>query len=125
MDQSDRVTPIRDLKIGSKNLTIIAIVLDIGRPNTTKDDHEIRTVKLADRTGSINVCVWDEPGVYLQPGDICRITKGYVSLWKGCLTLYTGKVGKIQKIGDYCMVFAELPNMSEPNTELTQQMPVK
>ena len=28
-----------------------------------------------------------------------------------------GKGGEIQKIGEFCMVFSELPNMSEPNTD--------
>lgn len=119
------MTTIRELKHGLKNLNLIFIVLDVGRPNTTKDGHEVRTCKIADRSASINLSVWDEPGVYLQPGDICRITKGYSSLWKSCLTLYTGKGGEIQKIGEFCMVFAELPNMSEPNPEMLQQLQAK
>ncbi|CAG2161744.1 unnamed protein product [Oppiella nova] len=123
MDQS--VTQIRDLKHGLKGVNLIAIVLEVGRPNITKEDHEIRTCKIADRSGSINICVWDEPGLHLQPGDICRIVKGYTSLWKGCLTVYTGKVGKIQKIGDYCLVFSEVPNMSDINPEFPQQIPNK
>lgn len=49
-----------------------------GRPNTTKDGHEVRTLKIADKTGSINVSVWDEPGNFIQPGDICKLTKGWV-----------------------------------------------
>ena len=48
-----------------------------GRPNTTKDGHEVRTCKVADRSASINLSVWDEPGHYLQQGDICRLSKGY------------------------------------------------
>ncbi|CAG2108676.1 unnamed protein product [Medioppia subpectinata] len=120
MDQS--LTQIRDLKHGMKSISLIAIVLEVGRPNTTKDDHEIRTCKIADRSGSINVCVWDEPGLHLQSGDICRVVKGYTSLWKGSLTLYTGKVGKIQKISDFCLVFSEMPNMSEPNPEFQPQI---
>ncbi|PRD36137.1 UNVERIFIED_CONTAM: nabp2-a [Trichonephila clavipes] len=70
------------------------------RPNMTKDGHEVRTCKVADRTASINLSVWDEPGLFLQQGDICRLSKGYASVWKGCLTLYTGKGGEIQKIGE-------------------------
>ncbi|CAG2177938.1 unnamed protein product, partial [Oppiella nova] len=61
MDQS--VTQIRDLKHGLKGVNLIAIVLEVGRPNITKEDHEIRTCKIADRSGSINICVWDEPGL--------------------------------------------------------------
>ncbi|XP_054719188.1 SOSS complex subunit B2-like [Uloborus diversus] len=109
---------IRDIKPGMKSLNVVFIVLEIGRPNTTKENHEVRTCKVADRTASINLSVWDEPGLYLQQGDICRLTKGYASVWKGCLTLYTGKGGEIQKIGEFCFTFSETPNMSE-NTEQT------
>jgi len=49
-----------------------------GKPTLTKDGHTVRTVKVADRTGAINMSVWDETGEQLQTGDICRITKGYV-----------------------------------------------
>ncbi|XP_064483564.1 SOSS complex subunit B1-like isoform X2 [Ornithodoros turicata] len=118
-------TSIRDLKPGMKNLNIVFIVLDIGRPNTTKEGHEVRTCRVADRTGSINVSVWDEPGTCLQQGDICKLTKGYASLWKSCLTLYTGKGGDIQKIGEFCLPFSETPFMSEPNPEFLQQLQAK
>ncbi|EEC16186.1 ob fold nucleic acid binding protein, putative [Ixodes scapularis] len=61
-------TTIRDLKPGMKNLSIIFIVLEIGRPNMTKETHEVRTCKVPDRSGSINVSVWDEPGPCIQQG---------------------------------------------------------
>lgn len=43
----------------------------------TKDGHEVRTCKVADKTGSINISVWDDVGNLIQPGDIIRLTKGY------------------------------------------------
>uniref|UniRef100_A0A4W5JQ23 SOSS complex subunit B2 n=1 Tax=Hucho hucho TaxID=62062 RepID=A0A4W5JQ23_9TELE len=46
----------------------------------------------------------------------------YASLWKGCLTLYTGRGGDLQKIGEFCMVFSEVPNFSEPNPEVLAQV---
>lgn len=116
---------IRELKMGMKSLSITFIVLDIGRPSTTKDGHEVRTCRVADRTGSINLSIWDEPGTCIQEGDICKLTRGYVSLWKGCLTLYTGKGGAIQKIGEFCLPFSETPFMSEPNPEYLKQLTAK
>lgn len=114
---------IRDLKHGMKGLNINFIVLDVGKPSTTKDGHEVRTFKVADKSGSVNASVWDEPGALFQPGDICRLTKGYASYWKGCLTLYTGKGGAIHKTGEFCLVFSEIPNMSEYNPEPPIQGP--
>ncbi|XP_064831809.1 SOSS complex subunit B2 [Oncorhynchus masou masou] len=112
---------IKDVKAGSKNLNIVFIVLEIGRVTKTKDGHEVRSCKVADKSGSIAISVWDELGSLIQPGDIIRLTRGYASMWKGCLTLYTGRGGDLQKIGEFCMVYSEVPNFSEPNPDLLAQ----
>lgn len=39
------------------------------------------------------------------------MTKGYVNVWKSCLTLYLGKASEFQKVNEFCMVFTELPFM--------------
>lgn len=100
------------------------IVLEVGLPTLTKENRVVRTFKVGDPTACINVSVWDEPGNLLVPGDIVRLTKGYASIWRHCLTLYSGKNGDITKIGDFCMNFNELINMSEPNPNLTQMPPL-
>ncbi|XP_012675163.2 SOSS complex subunit B2-like [Clupea harengus] len=113
---------IKDVRPGFKNINVVFIVLEINRVSKTKDGHEIRSCKVADRSGSISISVWDEAGGFIQPGDILRLSKGYASLWKGCLTLYTGRSGELQKIGDFCMVFSEVPNFSDPNLDVLTQM---
>ncbi|XP_034254322.1 SOSS complex subunit B1-B [Thrips palmi] len=113
---------IKDLRHGLKNLNMTLIVLEVGPPTTTKENREVRSCKVADPTGCVNISVWDEPGQYVQPGDIIRLTKGYASMWRSCLTLYCSKAGDIQKIGEYCMLFSEQPNMSEPNPTLAAQI---
>lgn len=40
-------------------------------------------------------------------------------MYKGSLTIYTGRVGKIAKVGEYFMNYSEVPNMSE--TSFSQQ----
>lgn len=95
-------TLVKDVKPGLKNLNLIFIVLETGgcdggegasrwsrwsrlihrpppppgRVTKTKDGHEVRTCKVADKTGSINISVWDDVGNLIQPGDIIRLTKG-------------------------------------------------
>ncbi|XP_051564132.1 SOSS complex subunit B2 isoform X3 [Myxocyprinus asiaticus] len=118
---NEAVVLIKDVKPGSKNLNIVFIVLEIGRVTKTKDGHEVRSCRVADKSGSIAISVWDELGSLIQPGDIIRLTRGYASIWKGCLTLYTGRGGDLQKIGEFCMVYSEVPNFSEPNPELLAQ----
>lgn len=118
---SEALFLIKDVKPGLKNLNIVFIVLEIGRVTKTKDGHEVRSCKVADKSGSIAISVWDELGSLIQAGDIIRLTRGYASIWKGCLTLYTGRGGDLQKIGEFCMVYSEVPNFSEPNPELLNQ----
>ncbi|XP_040566695.1 SOSS complex subunit B1 [Lepeophtheirus salmonis] len=109
---------VRNLKPGLKDLQLMCIILDIGRPNVTKDGHEVRTVKVADKTGAVNLSVWDDPGKLINSGDIIRISKVYTNVWKNCLTLYIGKGGELSKVGEFCLVFSETPFMSDPNPEL-------
>ena len=75
-------------------------------------------MKVADRSGMVNLSLWNEPGKVLQQGDIIRMSRGYTGMFKNCLTLYTAKHGEFVKIGDFCMIFTESPNMSEANPEL-------
>ncbi|KAL0811625.1 hypothetical protein ABMA28_009078 [Loxostege sticticalis] len=105
---------IKDLKPGMKNINAVFIVLEVGPPTLTKEAREVRTLRVADASASVNLSVWDEPGALLQPGDIVRLTRGYASLWRAALTLYSGKSGDIQKVGEFCMLFNEQVNMSEP-----------
>ncbi len=73
---------------------------------------------MADKTGAINLSLWDEPGKLIQSGDIIRMTKGYLNVWKGCLTLYVGKGGEFLKVGDFCLIFSEQPFLSEYSADL-------
>lgn len=106
---------IKDMRPGQKNVNVTFIVLEVSHPTVTKENREVRTVKVADPTGCINVSIWDEAGQLLVPGDIVRMTKGYLSIWRNCLTLYLSKGGDLQKINEFCMVFNEQLNMSEPS----------
>lgn len=115
---------IKDMRPGLKNISVVFIVLEVGHPTVTKENREVRTFKVADQTACINASVWDEAGQILVPGDIVRLTKGYLSIWRNCLTLYTSKGGDLQKMGEFCMVFNEQLNMSEPNQVFPQTPPV-
>ncbi|XP_075162260.1 SOSS complex subunit B homolog [Haematobia irritans] len=105
---------IKDIKPGLKNINVIFIVLEIGTATVTKENREVRNFKVGDHTACINVSIWDEPGKLITPGDIIKLTKGYASIWRHCLTLYSGKNGEVYKIGEFCMTFNESVNMSEP-----------
>lgn len=112
---------IKDIRPGLKNINVQFIVLEVGTATVTKENREVRTFKVADQTACINVSIWGEPGNFLFPGDIVRMTKGYAVIWRSCLTLYSGKNGDIHKLGDFCMLFNEQLNMSEPNPNFGPQ----
>ncbi|KAG5889720.1 hypothetical protein JTB14_010194 [Gonioctena quinquepunctata] len=116
--------PIKDMRPGLKNVNVVFIVLEVGHPTVTKDNREVRTFKVADQSACINASIWDEPGTLFVPGDIVGLTKGYASLFRNCLTLYASKGCDLQKIGEFCMVFNEQLNMSEPSQVLPQMPPV-
>lgn len=120
MYTTDCIT-IKDIRPGLKNINVQFIVLEVGNATVTKENREVRTFKVADQTACINVSIWGEPGNLLFPGDIVRLTKGYAVIWRQCLTLYSGKNGEIHKLGDFCMLFNEQLNMSEPNPNFGPQ----
>lgn len=98
---------IKELKPGMKNINSVFIVLEVGPATLTKEAREVRSLRVADVSGCVNLSVWDAPGALLQPGDIVKLTRGYAALWRSALTLYSGKSGDIQKIGEFCMLFNE------------------
>lgn len=114
---------IKDIRPNLKNINVVFIILEVGAATVTKENRVVRTFKVGDPTACINVSVWDEPGKdysnLLVPGDIVRLTKGYAAIWRHCLTLYSGKNGDINKVGEFCMNFNEHMNMSEPAPVLT------
>jgi len=46
-----RFVLVKDLEPNQKGLHLQVIVLDIGKPTQTKDGHEVRTVRIADKSG--------------------------------------------------------------------------
>ena len=85
---SGRFLHIKDLEPNQKTINLHVIVLDVTKPNTTKDGHEVRTVRIADKTGSINLSVWNEHGSVLREGDILRLNGCFTQIWKNSLQVY-------------------------------------
>uniref|UniRef100_A0A4W5NNH0 Nucleic acid binding protein 2 n=1 Tax=Hucho hucho TaxID=62062 RepID=A0A4W5NNH0_9TELE len=113
-------THVKDIKPGLKNLNVIFIVLETGRVTKTKDGHEVRTCKVVGGLiQTVNISLSLQSCI-----EIAAFFSRYASVFKGCLTLYTGRGGELLKIGEFCMVYSEVPNFSEPNPEYsnTDQM---
>lgn len=41
-----------------------------------------------------------------------RMRGGYTTLYKGSMVLQTGRFGCLERLGEFCMLFVEEPNMS-------------
>ena len=113
-----RLSFIKDLEPNQKSVNLMVIVLEIGKPNQTKDGHEIRNVRVADKTGSINLSVWNEYGAVLREGDILRLNGCFTQIWKNSLQIKIGNKGQIIKCGDFMMLFSETPDMSVLSNEV-------
>ena len=111
---------IKDLHPQAKNLHMKLVVLHVPNSYKTKDGNEVRCCKVADKSGSVNLSIWGDYGNHVQPGDILLLNRCYSVLFKNSLTLYVGKHGSLTKIGEFCMTFSELPDLSEPNPEWIQ-----
>lgn len=61
----------------------------------------MRTVIIADPSGSINLSLWGAPGELLKVGDVLEVRGAYANTFKGGMTLYTGKTGAVRKIDEY------------------------
>ena len=104
---------IKDIQVGMKNFSLACIVLEVGPLVSLKENREVRTFKVADSSACINLAVFDDPGHYINASDIIRLTKLYAAVWRNSLTLYISKIGTIEKIGEFCMVFNDQLNMSD------------
>ncbi|KHN85336.1 SOSS complex subunit B2 [Toxocara canis] len=123
-DAGSRITSIGQLVPGMKNLNVTFIVIDVGPSRRTQQGHDIRTVRVADPTGSILMCVWDTVAEVIKSGEIWRLRNGYTSVFRGALGLSCGKAGDLMKIGEFFMLFSEMPNMSEYSAELAAKYPM-
>ncbi|KAG0474211.1 hypothetical protein HPP92_016068 [Vanilla planifolia] len=88
------------------------ILLDKG--DVVQDGNATISMALvADETASVHFQLWGDEYQAFEPGDIICLTGGIFSYHKGNLVLRAGKKGKVEKVGEFEMVFVESPNMSE------------
>ena len=107
-----RFSSIKDLEPNQKAVSLNVIVLEVAKPTQTKDGHEVRTVRIADKSGSINLSVWNDHGAVLREGDILKLNGCFTQIWKNSLQVKIGNKGHIIKSGEFSMVFSETPDMS-------------
>jgi replication factor A1 len=94
---------VKDLKAKQGNVDIIVDIVDVGQAREFDKfgkTGRVATAIAKDETGDVKLSLWNEQVDKVKPGDKVHITNGYVSEWQGELQLTTGKMGKLEIIGE-------------------------
>ena len=94
---------IKDLKIREGNVNITVDIVDVGEVREFDKfgkTGRVATAVAKDETGDVKLTLWNEQIDQVKAGDKVQITNGYVSEWQGEPQLTTGKMGKLEVLGD-------------------------
>jgi len=94
---------VKDLQIRQGNVDIVVDVVDVGEIREFEKfgrSGRVATAIVKDETGDVKLTLWNEQIDQVKAGDKLKITNGYVSEWQGELQLTTGKMGKLEIVGD-------------------------
>ena len=95
-------TMIQDLRHGMKKVTVEAEVLETPKPSIVQTRYGnsamVTNAWIADETGKIKLCLWNEQANFITTGDIIQIKNASVSAFKGERQLRLGKTGTVSVI---------------------------
>lgn len=94
---------IKDLLVRQGNVDIIVDIVDVGETRTFEKfgrSGRVATAVAKDETGDIKLTLWNEDIDRVKAGDKVHIINGYVSEWQGEKQLTTGRLGKLEVIGE-------------------------
>lgn len=90
---------IKDLRIGMKRVSLKAKVLEIARPKLVftrfGNYASVANALIADETGSIKLCLWNEQISSISVGATVQIESAHMSTFRGERQLRIGKSGKL------------------------------
>ncbi len=90
---------VQDLRHGMKKINIEAKVLEIPTPATVQTRYgnsaRVTNAWIADETGKIKLCLWNEQADLVNVGDTVQIKNASVSTFKGERQLRLGKKGTL------------------------------
>jgi replication factor A1 len=90
---------IRDLQVGMRQINLTAKVLEIAKPTLVftrfGNYANVTNALIADETGTIKLCLWNEQIDTTSVGDIVQIENANVSTFRGEKQLRVGKKGKL------------------------------
>ncbi|GAB2230260.1 hypothetical protein Droror1_Dr00014518 [Drosera rotundifolia] len=96
----------------TNNVNSRFIILDKGKP-TMEGGQKSCLALVADETAAVHFQLWGEESDAFEPGDIVDLSEGIFSYNRRNLVLRAGRKGKMEKVGEFTMLYVETPNMSE------------
>ncbi|PRQ26231.1 putative nucleic acid-binding protein [Rosa chinensis] len=94
------------------NIDTKFILLDKGS-KTIEGHNKTCLALVADETAAVHFQLWGDECDAFEPGDIIQLANGIFSYNRNSLVLRAGKRGRVEKVGEFTMVFVETPNLSE------------
>ena len=95
---------IKDLQTGMRRINLKAKVLEIPRPKLVftrfGTPASVANVLLADETGTIKLCLWNDQIKSISIGDTIQINNARTSTFRGERQLSLGKAGTLSNIVD-------------------------
>lgn len=105
---------IKDLRpTAYNNINTVFIILERGASVINDKNVAMSTSLVADHSAAVHLQLWGDACKFFQPGDIVRLTNGIFSSVNGSMLLRAGKKGRLEKVGEFTMVYTENPNMSK------------
>jgi len=91
---------IKDMKNGMRDVSVEAKVIEKSAPRQVlsryKDEmYNVATAVISDGTGTIKLTLWNEQINNVEINDTVKISKGYVTSFKGEAQLNVGKYGTL------------------------------
>ncbi len=90
---------IEELRTGMKKINVTAEVLETSKPSKVhtqfRDNAVVSNALIADETGKILLCLWDQQVDTVHVGDRIEVKNAHVALFKGEKQLRLGKNGTV------------------------------
>lgn len=101
-DSTPRSIHIKDLRSGMKRINLQAKVLEIAKPTLVftrfGNYASVANAIIADETGTIKLCLWNEQITSISTGDIIQIENASMSTFRGERQLRIGRKGLVSNI---------------------------
>jgi replication factor A1 len=96
--------PIKDLRSGMTQVYLKAKVLEVPKPSLVHTRYgncaSVANALIADETGSIRLCLWNEQIGRISAGDTIQIKNARTSTFKGQRQLNIGRKGLLSSVDD-------------------------